>query len=83
MTYFLWGKGYRDSCYKCRYPGAEREGDFTIGDFWNNERAKLPIDVSNGSSLIFFNSDKSRRLKYLFEVNSTFVPLKLINISQF
>lgn len=76
MTYFLWGKGYRDSCYKCRYPGAEREGDFTIGDFWNNERAKLPIDVSNGSSLIFFNSDKARRLKYLFEVNSTFVPLK-------
>lgn len=76
MTYFLWGKGYRDSCYKCRYPGAEREGDFTIGDFWNNERAKLPIDVSNGSSLIFFNTAKAQKMKELFEENSTFVPLK-------
>lgn len=76
MTYFLWGKGYRDSCYKCSYPGAEREGDFTIGDFWNNEKAKLPIDVSNGSSLIFFNTEKAQKLKNLFEENSTFVPLK-------
>lgn len=76
MTYFLWGKGYRDSCYQCRYPGSERVGDFTIGDFWNNERAKLPIDVSKGSSLIFFNTAKARKLKGLFEENSTFVPLK-------
>lgn len=76
MTYFLWGKGYRDSCYHCRYPGAEREGDFTIGDFWNNERAKLPIDVSRGSSLVFFNTDKARKLKSVFEENSTFVPLE-------
>lgn len=76
MTYFLWGKGYRDSCYNCRYPGVQREGDFTIGDFWNNERAKLPIDVSKGSSLIFFNTEKARRLKDLFKENSTFVPLE-------
>ena len=76
MTYFLWGKGYRDSCYQCRYPGSKREGDFTIGDFWNNDRAKLPIDVSNGSSLIFFNTEKAKHLKTLFENNSTFVPLK-------
>lgn len=75
MTYFLWGKGYRDSCYRCRYPGAEREGDFTVGDFWNNDKANLPIDVSNGSSLVFFNTDKARKLKSVFEENSTFVPL--------
>lgn len=76
MTYFLWGKGYRDSCYRCRYPGSEREGDFTIGDFWNNERAKLPIDVSQGSSLVFFNTEKAKSLKHLFKEKSTFVPLK-------
>lgn len=79
MTYFLWGKGYRDSCYKCRYPGSKREGDFTIGDFWNNKNAKLPIDVSNGSSLVFFNTEKSRKLKSIFEKNSTFVPLKSLD----
>ncbi len=76
MTYFLWGKGYRDSCYHCRYPGAEREGDFTIGDYWNNKNAQLPIDVSHGSSLIFFNTDKARKLKSVFEEDSTFVPLE-------
>lgn len=75
MTYFLWGKGYRDSCYNCRYPGAEREGDFTIGDFWNNDRMNFPIDVSNGSSLVFFNTEKARKLKGIFEENATFVPL--------
>lgn len=75
MTYFLWGKGYRDSCYKCRYPGAERGGDFTIGDFWNNVNAKLPIDVSNGSSVVFFNTNKAKSLKYIFQKDSYFEPL--------
>lgn len=75
MTYFLWGKGYRDSCYKCRYPGTEREGDFTIGDFWNNEKAKFPIDTSKGSSLIFFNTEKAKQYKYLFETDSTYIPV--------
>lgn len=75
MTYFLWGKGYRESCYKCRYPGAKREGDFTIGDFWNNKNAKLPIDVSNGSSIVFFNTEKAKQLKHVFQKNATFVPV--------
>ena len=75
MTYFLWGKGYRNSCYNCRYPGAEREGDFTIGDFWNNKKANFPIDVSKGASLIFFNTEKSKELKKLFQENSFFVSV--------
>ena len=75
MTYFLWGKGYRDSCYKCRYPGAERGGDFTIGDFWNNVNAKLPIDVSNGSSVVFFNTNKAKSLKYMLQKDSYFERL--------
>ena len=81
MTYFLWGKGYRDSCYNCRYPGRERVGDFTIGDFWNNKRAKLPIDVSCGSSLVFFNTEKSQKLKWLFKEESTFVKIDSLDIA--
>lgn len=79
MTYFLWGKGYRDSCYKCRYPGAEREGDFTIGDFWNNKNVNFPIDVTRGASVVFFNSEKAKCLKYIFEENSTFIPVDSLN----
>lgn len=75
MTYFLWGKGYRESCYNCPYPGTKRVGDFTIGDYWNNKNVKLPIDVSNGSSIIFFNTPKSEKLKFVFQENSTYVEL--------
>lgn len=39
MTYFLWGKGYRDSCYSCRYAGGARPADFTVGDFWKEHPA--------------------------------------------
>lgn len=81
MTYFLWGKGYRDSCYNCRYPGVERVGDFTIGDFWNNKNVKFSIDVSNGSSLIFFNTEKAKKLKPIFMENSTFVPLDSLEMA--
>ena len=76
MTYFLWGKGYRSSCYNCIYPGAERPGDFTIGDFWNNKNAKLPIDTSLGSSVIFFNTPKAKALRHVFQNGSTFVKLE-------
>ena len=79
MTYFLWGKGYRNSCYRCLYPGKKRVGDFTVGDFWNNKNAKLPIDVSHGASVIFFNSEKAKCLKHMFEENSTFIPVDSLN----
>lgn len=66
MAYFLWGKGYRESCYKCRYPGHEREGDFTIGDFGQNKKMKLPIDVLKGTSLVLPNNGKAKSLMFLF-----------------
>lgn len=69
MTYFLWGKGYRPSCYRCRFAGGERQGDFTIGDFWNNKVAKLPIDDTQGASLILLNTPKAKALEGLFKAN--------------
>lgn len=69
MTYFLWGKGYRSSCYRCKYAGGKRQGDFTIGDFWNNDYAKLFKDVSNGASLILVNTSKAQSLMPEFEAN--------------
>ncbi len=69
MTYFLWGKGYRNSCYHCKYAGGERQGDFTIGDFWNNDKVKVFDDVSHGSSLILFNTPKAENLRFVFETS--------------
>lgn len=75
MTYFLWGKGYRSSCYRCPFAGGERQGDFTIGDFWNNKNAHLPIDDSKGSSLILLNSNKAKQLEHIFKENGTYLPV--------
>lgn len=78
MTYFLWGKGYRPSCYRCPFAGGERQGDFTIGDFWNNKVAKLPIDDSRGSSLILLNSNKAKQLEPVFKENGVYLPVKTL-----
>lgn len=75
MTYFLWGKGYRSSCYYCRFAGESRQGDFTIGDFGNNKTVHLPIDDSLGSSLILFNTQKAKELEPIFQHNGTCLPI--------
>lgn len=79
MTYFLWGKGYRSSCYHCRFAGEIRQGDFTIGDFWNNKVAKLTIDDSHGASLILLNTPKAQALESIFKENGTCLPLNSLD----
>lgn len=79
MTYFLWGKGYRPSCYHCPFAGGERQGDFTIGDFWNNKVAQLPIDDSRGSSLILLNTDKAKQLEYIFKTSGTYISVPTLH----
>lgn len=69
MSYYLWGKGYRPSCYHCRFAGEVRQGDFTIGDFFNNAVAKLPIDDTKGSSLVLLNTPKAKALEGLYKAN--------------
>lgn len=76
MTYYLFGKGYRSSCYHCRFAGGERPGDFTIGDFWNNKAMHFPMNEEKGSSLVLVNTPKAERLETLFAANGFFFPLK-------
>lgn len=78
MTYFLWGKGYRNSCYNCLYAGGKRPADFTIGDYWNNNENKVFNDVTNGSSLILFNTSKALTLRSLFYENGQCAEIKSI-----
>lgn len=75
MSYFLWGKGLRPGCYRCHFAGGRRQGDFTVGDFWQNEKTRLPIDDAHGASLVFFNTEKARSLRDVFEANGACLPL--------
>lgn len=75
MSYFLWGKIYRPGCYKCRFAGNQRQGDFTIGDFWDNDILKFNINTQNGASLIIFNTLKSYKFIQLYKQNGSFQPI--------
>jgi len=84
MTHFLWGKGYRNSCYQCSFNGYKRPGDFTIGDFWNNKVAQLPIDDTHGASLIICNTEKAKILleEYYRNGSCEYIPTLELAISK-
>jgi hypothetical protein len=60
--YFLNGDIYRQSCYECKYANTERQGDFTLGDFWGVESYGLNINIRNGCTLLIVNNDKARKI---------------------
>ncbi|MDO5328807.1 MAG: Coenzyme F420 hydrogenase/dehydrogenase, beta subunit C-terminal domain [Coriobacteriia bacterium] len=64
-TYFLKGKIYRESCYKCKYANEYRQGDITIGDYWGIEKVHPDInsyiDCSKGVSLLTVNTKKGEK----------------------
>ncbi len=57
-SYFLGGHICRDSCYDCKYACGNREGDFTMCDFWGIERAHPEIITEKGVSALLINSNK-------------------------
>ena len=54
------GLMYRESCYRCRYASKDREGDFTIGDFWGIGEYKKELSDGYGTSLLLLNSVRGR-----------------------
>ena len=60
--YFLKGEVYRESCYNCRFPSENRQGDITLGDYWGikkKEYAKIgKINPDLGISCVLVNSEK-------------------------
>lgn len=83
-TYFLYGDIYRDSCYKCKYAGGNRQGDFTMGDYWGVERIHPNIKTKYGVSVLLVNSQRGMSLidkmeKYLDLTPSTFEQVKVNN----
>lgn len=55
----LWMK---NACEQCSYGNANRNSDFTLGDFWNIEEFDSTISDNKGLSLVMLNTLKSQRI---------------------
>lgn len=56
MDAFTGGNILRQCCYDCRFAGAERVADFTMGDFWGHDAINLDLDRKKGISVLTFNT---------------------------
>ena len=52
----------RPSCYKCKFKGAERCSDFTLGDFWGIENIKPDFSDEYGVSAVMLHTQKAQKL---------------------
>ena len=61
----LWAD-YRECCYSCKYANIQREGDITLGDFWEFENVmptistRWKIKAEDGVSLVRINFPKGK-----------------------
>lgn len=46
----------RDGCEDCEFGGQQRQGDLTIGDFWQVEKTDPALNDGKGTSLVFVNN---------------------------
>lgn len=64
--YFLKGEMYRDSCYNCRFPSENRQGDITLGDYWGIKQELIAnlgeVDPDLGISCVLINTPKGRQM---------------------
>jgi coenzyme F420-reducing hydrogenase beta subunit len=57
---FLGNIALRECCYDCRFAGAGRVGDLTIGDFWGADILYPGINNKKGLSLLIINNVKGK-----------------------
>ncbi len=61
-------KGYLNSlfvskaCADCQFTPPPRQGDFTIGDFWNISRFSNKLDYRDGVSCLLVNNEKAETI---------------------
>ena len=76
--YFLGGEVYRESCYNCRFPQENRQGDITLGDYWGIKQElvlKMPgADIDKGISCVLVNSEKGKKWMSEIEDKLSFTP---------
>lgn len=71
----------RPSCYHCKYASKKREGDITIGDFWEANK-DVGICDHKGTSFITVNSDKGKDILNKVIGNVKLIPLTHNHIRQ-
>lgn len=63
--YFLKGEVYRESCYNCRFPAENRQGDITLGDYWGIKTELIKklgdIDPDLGISCVLVNTETGKK----------------------
>lgn len=74
---FLTGKTYRHSCYACKYAKPEREGDFTLGDFWGIELFHPEFYSSKGISLLMINTKKGLDFFHSIKPKLNYIPSRM------
>jgi hypothetical protein len=79
---FLKGDIYRQCCYECKYSNSQREGDFTIGDFWGIENVCPELPSQNGVSLLMVNNAKAQNIFDRISANLVFVETTLEKASE-
>lgn len=50
------------SCDECKYATLPRQGDISLGDFWNIGKYKEELDDGKGTSLCLVNTEKGKNL---------------------
>lgn len=60
MDAFFKGITFRESCFNCKYCNLNRQGTFTIADFWGVGGGSLPFkkNIAQGVSLVIDNQGK-------------------------
>lgn len=59
---FFKENNFRECCYNCRFASIPRQGDFTIGDYWNIDNYHNEFDIKAGASLVLLNTEKGKIL---------------------
>lgn len=59
---FLNCNTYRESCYQCPYASKQRQGDWTIGDYWGILKEHPAFYSEKGVSVLLVNTDKGQAM---------------------
>lgn len=72
----------RDSCYACRFSSMERQGDITIGDFWNLKNVNEAFEDKLGVSSVIINSEKGEKVFETLKNKFDIIECSLNEINQ-
>lgn len=78
MKAFLSLASLRKSCGHCPFAALPRQGDLTLGDFWDINKFDPALDDKKGTSLVLCNNEKGEKL--LHAITADAIRMKKIPI---